>query len=166
MDDPQLSDRGAARPNPIHVTPEAGQTRLPADREQMRVAVTVRRSEPRHRRGTAKRRCSPAPRTLQSVRVIAVPDTLYLGHSPQIVDVPVGAGSRLQVMVDSCTQATRAEGTAEVQVVRRIETDAAKTADLDFSRGLQSDQECICSWLRVEVMIHGAICLHVYRPEV
>ncbi len=67
-------------------------------------------------------------------RIASVPDTKDLRHLSEMVDVPVGAARRLQVMFDACTQAPRAERAAKVEIKWRVKVDTPKAPNLQFDR--------------------------------
>jgi hypothetical protein len=58
------------------------------------------------------------PNTLQPRPVRAIPSTKDFCLLSEIVDMPVGAASGLQMMFDTCFQTTGTECTAEVQIER------------------------------------------------
>ena len=66
---------------------------------------------------------------------------------PQVINVPVGASGRLQVMRQSCSETTGAVGAADVDVESGLKLQGAKLADTDGrSLGRCENEGILCSF--------------------
>jgi hypothetical protein len=113
-----VPDARAAEVQGIEPAAKGGKTREPPEREQVRSATTIGRPEPRDERSTPKRRGCLGPGALEARAVAGVPSTPDSHHLPEIVDMPVDAARRSQVMPEARTQTSGSEGAAEVQIER------------------------------------------------
>ena len=75
------------------------------------------------------------PHMLPTDGAIDVPDLLKLGHSPQIIDVPVWSCRKFLVMRYARPDATRPTRTANVDVESRTDAALAKPTDLERTGG-------------------------------
>jgi len=66
--------------------------------------------------------------------VIAAPDLFRIGVCPQVVNVPVGAAARLQMMRKPGAEPPRAMGAADVHIKAGAELQFAKPPDADGRR--------------------------------
>jgi hypothetical protein len=75
------------------------------------------------------------PHMLPTDGAIDVPDLLKLGHSPQIIDVPVWSCRKFLVMRYARPDATRPTRTANVDVESRTDAALSKPTDLERTGG-------------------------------
>jgi hypothetical protein len=66
--------------------------------------------------------------------VIAVPDLIGVGVRPEVVDMPVGAAARPQMVREPGTKAPRTMGAADIDVEPWLKLEFAEPPDPDEGR--------------------------------
>ena len=108
--------------------------RAASEKEQVRFAVAVRCSEANQWNGRARQRAeSPRPHVLPAHPVVAVPDLFKRCMPSKVVDVPVWAAGRLQVVREPGEDTPGAVGAADINVKSGLEPQPAKPSDPDES---------------------------------
>jgi hypothetical protein len=87
----------------------------------------------------------PCPLVLPALPVMAVPDLFKRRVWPQVINVPVGAAGKFQMIREPATDASGAVGAADIDVESRLQPQFPKPSDADEPVRSRRKHQSVCS---------------------
>jgi hypothetical protein len=128
---------------------------------EVRTALAIGSAKPRYRPRSAKGTGGRRPHALQPPRVGSCPHSRHRGCATQVVDVPVRAQRRMEVVHEASGEAARTEGAARVEIDWRFERNETEEAHPKPRGGGQFKEQRVGPWAYRESLLTR---IHRFSP--